>query len=170
MSEIHGGEDLWQWSLLEIRLNAFRWSTIPIKKFIIIRGLKFCIFSLFEKVCRSWDLRWRRWARVARCWLPPFPKCYTLDYQNPVFSTFLVLSIFVCLFVCLAKVRISKRVFQENKARQIFWKTNISYPVCVSGVKKWSFFGPFVFLKHPFLDPSFYLITDNLFSLLKEKL
>ena len=27
-----------------------------------------------------------------------------------------------------AKVRISKRVFQENKARQIFRKTNISYP------------------------------------------
>ena len=27
-----------------------------------------------------------------------------------------------------AKGRISKRVFQENKARQIFWKTNISYP------------------------------------------
>ena len=28
-----------------------------------------------------------------------------------------------------AKGRISKRVFQENKARQIFWKTNISYPL-----------------------------------------
>ena len=27
-----------------------------------------------------------------------------------------------------AKERISKRVFQENKARQIFRKTNISYP------------------------------------------
>ena len=35
--------------------------------------------------------------------------------------------------------RISKRVFQENKARQIFWKTNIFYPlyahlrVCIRG-------------------------------------
>ena len=40
-----------------------------------------------------------------------------------------------------AKGRILKRVFQENKARQIFWKTNISYPtyVCVSGVKKCTF-------------------------------
>ena len=28
-----------------------------------------------------------------------------------------------------AKGRISKRVFQENKARQIFQKTNISYPL-----------------------------------------
>ena len=28
-----------------------------------------------------------------------------------------------------AKVRISKRMFQENKARQIFRKTNISYPL-----------------------------------------
>ena len=28
-----------------------------------------------------------------------------------------------------AKWRISKRVFQENKARQIFRKTNISYPL-----------------------------------------
>ena len=35
---------------------------------------------------------------------------------------------------------ISKRVFQENKARQIFRKTNISYPLCVSGGKKCSFF------------------------------
>ena len=28
-----------------------------------------------------------------------------------------------------AKGRISERVFQENKARQIFQKTNISYPL-----------------------------------------
>ena len=34
--EISDGEDLWQWSQLEIRLNAFRWSTIPQKQFIII--------------------------------------------------------------------------------------------------------------------------------------
>ena len=29
VSEIRGGEDLWQWSLLEIKLNAFRRSTMP---------------------------------------------------------------------------------------------------------------------------------------------
>ena len=36
MSEIRDGEDLWQWSMLEIRLNAFRLSTILQKQFIII--------------------------------------------------------------------------------------------------------------------------------------
>ena len=34
--EIRDGEDLWQWPRLEIRLNAFRRSTIPQKQFIII--------------------------------------------------------------------------------------------------------------------------------------
>ena len=36
MSEIPDGEDIWQWSRLEIRLNALRRSTIPRKQFIII--------------------------------------------------------------------------------------------------------------------------------------
>ena len=36
VSEIRDGEDLWQWSRLEIRLNAFRRSTMPQKQFIII--------------------------------------------------------------------------------------------------------------------------------------
>ena len=36
VSEIHNGEDLRQWSHLEIRLNAFRLSTLPQKQFIII--------------------------------------------------------------------------------------------------------------------------------------
>ena len=36
VSDIRNGQNLWQWSLLEIRLNAFRWSTIPPKQFIII--------------------------------------------------------------------------------------------------------------------------------------
>ena len=40
-----------------------------------------------------------------------------------------------------AKGRISKRVFQEDKARQIFWKTNISYPLFL-----------FVFLRDGNLD------------------
>ena len=37
LSEIRDGEDLWQWSRLKIRLNAFLRSTIPQKQFIIIR-------------------------------------------------------------------------------------------------------------------------------------
>ena len=36
VSEIRDGEDLRQWSRLEIRLNAFRPLTIPQKQFIII--------------------------------------------------------------------------------------------------------------------------------------
>ena len=47
-----------------------------------------------------------------------------------------------------AKEWISKRMFQDNKARQIFWKTNLSYPMtrtpcAYQGVKKYSFFGEF---------------------------
>ena len=37
--EIRDGEDLWQWSRLGIRLNAFRRSNIPQKQFIIIKVL-----------------------------------------------------------------------------------------------------------------------------------
>ena len=33
--EISNGDDLWEWSRLEMRLNAFRQSTIPQKQFII---------------------------------------------------------------------------------------------------------------------------------------
>ena len=33
VSEIRNGENLWQWSPLETRLNAFRWSTLPQKQF-----------------------------------------------------------------------------------------------------------------------------------------
>ena len=36
LSVIRNGEDLWQWSRLEIRLNVFCRSTIPQKQFIII--------------------------------------------------------------------------------------------------------------------------------------
>ena len=34
--DIRNGEDLWQWSRLEIRLITIRWSTIPKNQFIII--------------------------------------------------------------------------------------------------------------------------------------
>ena len=70
-----------------------------------------------------------------------------------------------------AKERISKRVFQENKARQIFRKTNISYPlICTrtcayQGVRNVCFsenLTCFVFLKHPFWYSRFCLITDEL--------
>ena len=55
--------------------------------------------------------------------------------------------------------RISKRVFQENKARRIFRKTNISYPLirtctCANQEVRNIRFSEdstcFVFLEHPF--------------------
>ena len=70
-----------------------------------------------------------------------------------------------------AKGRISKRVFQENKAHQIFRKTNISYPLirtrtCVyQGVRNVCFpenLMCFVSLKHLFWNSPFCLITDDL--------
>ena len=70
-----------------------------------------------------------------------------------------------------AKRRISKRVFQEDKPRQIFRKTNISYPLirtrtCTyQGVRNVCFsenLACFVFLKHPFRDSPFCLITDDI--------
>ena len=69
-----------------------------------------------------------------------------------------------------AKGWISKRVFQENKARQFFRKTNISYPLICTRTCAYEWvrnarfsenLACFVFLKHPFRDLPFYLITDN---------
>ena len=69
-----------------------------------------------------------------------------------------------------AKGRISKRVFQENKACQIFRKTNISYPLirtrtgAYRGIRNVRFLknlACFVFLKHPFSHSPFCLISDD---------
>ena len=61
MSEIRDGENLWQWCWLEIRLIAFRRSTIPQKQFITIirlenqyRSLKLTHFSPVSHFCTSW--------------------------------------------------------------------------------------------------------------------
>ena len=70
-----------------------------------------------------------------------------------------------------AKERISKRVFQEKKARQIFRKTNIFYSMirtrtcAYQGVKNIHFsenLVSFLFLKHPLWDSPFCFITDDL--------
>ena len=61
------------------------------------------------------------------------------------------------------KRRISKQMFQENKARQYFRKTNIR---CVyQGLQNVSFsknLTCFVFWKHPFWDSPLCLITDDM--------
>ena len=73
--------------------------------------------------------------------------------------------------------RIWKRVFQVKKARQIFWKTNISYPLirtgrcAYQGIRNVRFsrnLGCFFFLKHPFWDSPFCLITDEIIGVLIE--
>ena len=80
-----------------------------------------------------------------------------------------------------ANGRISKRVFQENKARQIFRKTSISHPMrstrsisyplrrtrtgASQGVRNARFsenLAYFVFLKDPIWDLHFCLITNDL--------
>ena len=68
------------------------------------------------------------------------------------------------------KGRISKRVFQERKARQVFRNTNIFYPLILTrtcayqGVRNVRFLenlACFVFLKHTFEGSPFFLITDK---------
>ena len=75
-----------------------------------------------------------------------------------------------------AKGRISKRLFQKNKPRLIFRKTNISYPLIRSrtcayqGVRNVRFsenLAYFVFLKHPFLGSPFRLITDDIIKVMR---
>ena len=69
------------------------------------------------------------------------------------------------------KGRISKRLFQENKARQIFRKMKISYPMihtrtcAYQGVRNVRFLENllcFVFLLPPLCDLPFCLTTDDL--------
>ena len=70
-----------------------------------------------------------------------------------------------------AKGRTSKRVFELNKALQIFRKTDISYPLirtrtcAYQGIRNFHFsenLECFDFLKHPFWDSLFCLITKDL--------
>ena len=54
VSEIRDGEDLWQGSCLEIRLNAFLRSTIPQKQFIIIIiTIIIIMWKVFERLIYS---------------------------------------------------------------------------------------------------------------------
>ena len=58
VSEIRDGKDLWQWSGLEIRLNAFRLSTIPQKQFIIIIIIMYKKAITGEYICSWKNLLW----------------------------------------------------------------------------------------------------------------
>ena len=72
----------------------------------------------------------------------------------------------------MAKGRISRRMFQENKGHQIFWKTNISYPLirtrkcAYQGVRNIRFsknLACFVPWNTHFWDSPFCHITDEFF-------
>ena len=88
-----------------------------------------------------------------------YAKCS--EKLRPLMPTLILCGVVQCIVSNKAKGRISKRVFQENKARQIFRKTHIAYPlirigtyVCVSGGKKCTFFenfGVLCFLETPVL-------------------
>ena len=95
--------------------------------------------------------------------------------QQSLKQSFLIISIAI-IWRNKTKWRISKWVFQENKAGQIFRKANISFPLkCAStcayqGVRNVGFsenLACFVFLKHTFSDLPFCLITVD-FSFVKK--
>ena len=71
--------------------------------------------------------------------------CCTVETKNSIVESIQVINI----VSNNAKRQISKRVFQEKKACQNFWKTNIPYPLYAHvriGGKKCSFFGKFSIL------------------------
>ena len=66
-STIRNGKDLWQWSQMELRLPAFRWSTMPQNQFIIIifiiikanGNLNFFSFNFSLWLLYSLDMFWK---------------------------------------------------------------------------------------------------------------
>ena len=109
---------------------------------------------------------------------PPSPAPFIKKWKTMAWNNvkiFFYISMLKHIVGNKAKRQISKRVFQENKARQFFRKTNISYPLIrirtrtYQGVRNVRFSENltfFVFLKHPFWDSPFCLITDeNVFAL-----
>ena len=66
VSEIRNGENLWQWSRLEIRLNLFRLSTIPQKQFVIIIIIIIIIRKLYlevkelRRIMKQWELKMKK--------------------------------------------------------------------------------------------------------------
>ena len=65
VSEIRDGEDLWQWSRLEIRLNAFRRSTIPQKQFINSSLIR-CYFeqTKFRKMSKHFSIYTNKFRKI----------------------------------------------------------------------------------------------------------
>ena len=113
--------------------------------------MKICQLKILETVLRN-VLPKSGLIFTLRCFnIPLFDWVWMINQEN---VNFLYMTAHFIDFVLQtvgnkAKGRISKRVSQENKARQIFRKTKISYLlirtlVCISRGKKCSFFGKVV--------------------------
>ena len=77
--EIRDGENLWQWSQLEIRLNTFRRSAIPQKQFMIIIII-IIIITLLVATCIFWKCYRNRFIGLLVKQLLPL-----WNYRNEVF-------------------------------------------------------------------------------------
>ena len=101
VSEIRDGEDLWQWSLLEIRLNAFRRSTIPQKhsskkirhRYLPCKFLRFLYLFLdggFQSFLSMQNLlqSWHKITNIA--WIDIILMSF-IQYLDTLLSTFMYL-------------------------------------------------------------------------------
>ena len=84
-----------------------------------------------ELIKLYWKQNYYRKSKVGKFVIPLDRQCLHLQAsKNIQVSTVIIRKIIYSEFVGnKAKGRISKRVFQESKARQNFRKTNISYPL-----------------------------------------
>ena len=86
VSEIRNCKDLWQWSWLEIKLNAFHRLTILQKQFIIISSNKILLENLFRNiliVCLRWNLAS---ALIRLCWIRWWCSLFMYWIENTLFG------------------------------------------------------------------------------------
>ena len=86
VSEIRDGEDVWQWSRLQIKQNAFRRSTISQKQFIIIITNPGSLFVKLSIGCKVTFVRGRHNGNSYRFILP----CFATFLLFSKFSLFLI--------------------------------------------------------------------------------
>ena len=102
MLEICDGEDLWQWSRLEIKLHTFCHSAIPQKQIIIIHHHHLQMCESLKKA-KTLELRITLW-HVAYIWL---------------------FHLFLCYIFFFSFRRFSERITWEIKT--IYWKFSIHF-------------------------------------------
>ena len=82
VSEIHDGEDLWQWSRLEIRLNVFRRSTIPSNNSSIIIIIIIIIIITNDSLYETENL-----VNVEETIIKFHPNCKNIVISSPTVQT-----------------------------------------------------------------------------------